>query len=243
MSLQALSAVKSFTIWIASLSVKFQSLTCTLMSFSHDLKIKFTVAEYPAFSLLILGLYSLQNSCTATFISYPGGYVVGLNLVIDLFSSGYLLEIDVNPPWGLESKCTWCGWLCDAHVASSASSFSNWDLPMTRMLLEIPEACANAAPHLAFTIPGKILNASFWSSSIHIAEGTGISGILLCCSWSCSKIACCSSKVDKCLISSDCDLISSACCRCKWDRTDTWVQWAISSSITSANEAPLPWRA
>ena len=31
---------------------------------------------------------------------------------------------------------------------------------MTGMSLEIPEACANAAPHLAFTAPGKILNAS-----------------------------------------------------------------------------------
>ena len=127
-------------------------------------------------------------------------------------------------PWGSEAKCTWCGWLCDAHVASSASSFSKCDLPMTRISCEFPEACANAAPHLAFTIPSNILNASLWSSSMHVVEGTGISGILLYCFWTFSRIACCfSSRVDRHLMSSDWDLISSACSRCKWDRTNTWV--------------------
>ena len=54
----------------------------------------------------------------------------------------------------------WPGWLCDAHVASLASSFPNWDLPKTGLSWEIPEACANAAPLLPFTVPGKMLNAS-----------------------------------------------------------------------------------
>ena len=129
-------------------------------------------------------------------------------------------------------------------MASHASSFSKWDLPATGISWEIPEACANAAPHLAFTIPGKILNASLWSSSMCVVEVTGISGIFLCCSWNFPKITCCfSSRVDRCLISLDWDLISSACWRCKWDRTDTWFQWAISSSMISANRASLPWRA
>ena len=229
---------------MASLSVKFQSLTWTLMSFSHNWKIKFTVAEYPPFNLFILDSHSLQNSCTATFISYLGGYVAGLTLAIDLFSSGCLLRVDVNPPWWFEVKCTWHGWLCNAHVASLASSFSKFDLPATRMSWEIPGACANAAPLLAFTIPGKILNASLWSSLIWFVEGTDISGILLCCSWTCSKIACFfSSRVERCLISLDWDLISLACCRCKWDRTNTCVWWAISSSIILANKVSFPSRA
>ena len=229
---------------MASLSVKFWSLTCTLISFSHDWKIKFAVADYPSLGLLILGLCSLWNSCATIFISYLGGCVAGLSLAISLCSSGCFLEVDVNPSWGLEAKCTWHGWLCGAHVASSTSSFSKWDLPATGISCEIPEACANAAPHLAFTVPVKIVNASLWSSSMHVVEETGISGILLCCSWTFSKIACCfSSRVDRQLISSDWDLISLACCRCRWDRTNTWVQWAISSSMILANRASLPWRA
>ena len=97
------------------------------------------------------------------------------------------------------------------------------------MSWDIPKACANAAPLLAFTTPGKMLNASLCSSSIWFVRGTGISGILLCCSWTLFKTACCfSSRVDRCLISSDWDLISLACCRCRCDRTDTCVQWAIS---------------
>ena len=99
------------------------------------------------------------------------------------------------------------------QVTSLASSFSKFDLPVTGMSWEIPKACANAAPLLAFTVPGKILNASFWSSSIQIVEGTGISGILLCCSWTLFKIACYfSSRVDRHLNSLDWDLISLACC-------------------------------
>ena len=89
---------------------------------------------------------------------------------IDSFHWFILLRISSGgrskSPQGSEAKCTWHGWLCDPHVASLASSFSNCDLPMTGMPLEIPEACTNAAPCLAFTIPGKILNASLWSSSI-----------------------------------------------------------------------------
>ena len=59
---------------------------------------KFAVVEYLPLSLLILGSCSLQNSCTAIFILYLGGYVAGLNLAIGLCSTGYVLGVDVNPP-------------------------------------------------------------------------------------------------------------------------------------------------
>ena len=214
---------------MASLSVKFQSSTCTLISFSHNWKIKLAVDEYPTFSLLIFGSHNLQNSCTTIFISYLGGYVAGLNLACSLCSLGYFLGVDVNPTWVLEAKCTWHGWLCDTHVASSASWFSKWALPATGMSYKIPEVCTNPAPHLAITVPGNVLNASLCNSSIQDVGfwWTGISGILLCCSWTFSRIACCfPGRVERHLISSDWDLISLACWRCKCDRTKTWVQWA-----------------
>ena len=46
-----------------------------------------------------------------------------------------------------------------------------------------------------------------------------------------------SNRVDSLLISLDCAFISSACQRCKCDRTDTSVQWAISSSTISASNS------
>ena len=70
-------------------------------------------------------------------------------------------------------KCTCHRWLCKVHVASSASSFSKLDLPVTGMSWEIPEACAKAVPLMAFTIPGSMLNASLCSSSILFVGGTG----------------------------------------------------------------------
>ena len=140
-------------------------------------------AEYPTLSLLILGLHSLQNSCTTTFISYLGGYTSVLTLAFDLSSSGCLRGVDVNPPWGLELKCICHRCWCAFHVASLASSFSNWDLPMTGISCEIPEACATAAPHLTFTVPGSMSNASLHNSSILFMGGTDLSGTLLCCSW------------------------------------------------------------
>ena len=85
---------------MASLSVKFQSSVCTLISFRHDWKIRFAMAEYPPLSLLIFGLHSLWNSCAAIFISYPGGYAAGLWLAWGLHSSEYFLGVDVNPPEG-----------------------------------------------------------------------------------------------------------------------------------------------
>ena len=57
--IMALSAVKSLTSWMASLSVKFWSSTWMLISFSHNWKIKLAVAEYPPFNLLILGLHAV----------------------------------------------------------------------------------------------------------------------------------------------------------------------------------------
>ena len=145
-----------------------------LISFSHDWKIKLAVAEYPPLSLLIFGLRSFQNSCTATFIPYLGGYTSGLILAFDLSSSGCLLGVDVNLPWGLEAKCTWCRCRCAFHMASLASSSSNWVLLMTRMSCEILEACAAAAPLLAFTVPGSMSNASLCNSCNLSTGGTGI---------------------------------------------------------------------
>ena len=131
-------------------------------------------------------------------------------------------------------------------MASSASSFSKCALPATGISQEIPEVCTKPASHLAFTVPGNILNASLWSSSTCKVGfwGTDIPGILFCCSWTLSRIACCfSSRVERCLISSGCDLISLACWKCKYDKTETWAQWAISSSTILANKASFPWRA
>ena len=42
-------------------------------AFNHDWMIKFALAEYPPFSLLIFGLGSLQNSCATIFTSWLGG--------------------------------------------------------------------------------------------------------------------------------------------------------------------------
>ena len=117
---------------------------------------------------------------------------------------------------------------------------------VTGMLWDNPEVCTKPAPCLAFTIPGNILNASLWSSSIHDVGcwGIGISGILLCCSWTFSRIAChFSSRVERYLISSVWDWISLACHKCNWDKTETRVQWAISSSTILANKVSFPWRA
>ena len=124
--------------------------------------------------------------------------------------------------------------------------FQNVPYQATGISWEIPEVCTKPAPHLAFTIPGSILNASLWSPSIWEVWfwGTGISGILLCCSGTLPTIThSFSSRVERRLISLDWDFISSACCKCESDRTETWVQWAISSLIISANKASLPWRA
>ena len=177
-------------------------------------------------------------------MSYLGGYTSVLTLAFDLPSSGCLMGVDVNPPWGSEAKCTCHRCWCAFHVASLASSSSNWDLPVTEISWEIPEACAVAAPLLAFMVPGCILNASLCNSFNLFTGGTGTSGTLLCCSWTLSRIVCCfSNRVDNHLISLDWDLISLACWRCKCDRTDTCVWWAISSSIISARRASWPWRA
>ena len=60
----------------------------------------------------------------------------------------------------------------------------------------------------------------------------------------CSRIVCCpSNRVDILLISSDCAFISSACWRCKCNRTDTCVWWAISFSMISASNSSWPLRA
>ena len=91
-----------------------------------------------------------------------------------------------------------------------------------------------------------MLNASFCnSSSWDVAGWTwGIWETLLCCSWTCSRMVCClSSRADNHLISLDWALISSACQICKYDRNDTCVQWAISSSTISVSKASWPLRA
>ena len=113
------------------------------------------------------------------------------------------------PSWGSKAKCTWCSWLCNTHVASSASSFSKCSLPVTGMSWEILDVCTTPVPHLAFKIPGSISNASLCSSPMpDVGWGIGICGTLLCCSWTISRIACCfSSRVERSLISSDWDFI------------------------------------
>ena len=160
-------------------------------------------------------------------------------LFLGIFSGGRC-----KSPWGSVVKCTWHSWLCDTHVASSTRSYSKCALPVTGMSWEIPEVCTTPAPHLAFTVPGSILNASLSVSSMwDFGWGMGISGTLLCCFCSLQDSLPFSSRVERHLISSDWDFISSACWRCKWERTDTCVWWAISSSIMSAIKASLPWRA
>ena len=114
-------------------------------------------------------------------------------------------------PQGSTAKHTWCGWLWDAHVASSASSSSKLALPVTGMPWDNQEVCTKPAPHLAFTVLGNTINASLWSSSRHDVGcwGIGISCTLLCCSFTLSRIACCfSSRVERCLILLYWDLIS-----------------------------------
>ena len=157
-------------------------------------------------SLLILVSCSLWNSCTAIFISYPGGYVAGINLAIGLRSSGYFLGVDVNPPWRIRSKMhmVWMdmwwpfGFILPGH-------FQKCDLPAwPEISCEIPEACANAASHLAFAVPGHILNASLLKFLNACCRGNRhFWHLYSAAAWIFSKIACCfSSRVDRCLISS-----------------------------------------
>ena len=58
--------------------VRFWSSMCTLISFSHDWKIKLPVADDPPLSLFIFGSCSLQTSYTTICISYPDWYIVGV---------------------------------------------------------------------------------------------------------------------------------------------------------------------
>ena len=128
----------------------------------------------------------------------------------------------------------------------SANLSSKKAFPVTRLFCDILDKCLMPAPCLAFTVPGRVLNAFLCNSFSHDGGGWvwGICETLLCCSWTCSRMVCClSSRVGNHVISSDYVLISSACWRCRCDRTDTWVRCAISSSMMSASSASLPWRA
>ena len=103
-------------------------------------------------------------------------------------------------------------------------------------------------PHLTFMVPGRYWNASCCSSlSLDVGGWALWATETLCCfwfSWTCSRRVCCfSSSVESLLISLDWALISSACLRCKWDRTDTWVWCAISSSTISTSNSSFPFRA
>ena len=113
------SAIKSFTSWLASLSIKFWSLTCTLISFSHNWKIRFAMAEHPPLRLFIMGSCSLQNPCATIQISYLGGYIFDFTVFMpplscwgsNMLSSPILVwgfrDIDVNPPFRPVAKCIW----------------------------------------------------------------------------------------------------------------------------------------
>ena len=157
-----------------------------------------------------------------------------MGMMLLSLSSGHFCGVDVTPPWGSMQSHTWLDWLLDAHVASSSSSSSKSALPLTRMSWDNPEVCTKPTPHLAFTMPGKTLNASLCSSSRCSAvwQGIGISCTLTSAAPGLSRIACCFSKrFERCHISSDWDLISLAWHKCNWDNTNIWVWWTISSSI------------
>ena len=161
---------------MASLYVKFQTSTWTLMSLNNNWNIKFAVAEYPPFSLLIFSSHILHNSCMAICILYPGRHITGfirLSLAFLCWGSKRLSfptftedsrGVYVTPPsWPL-AKHTWQGW---------------WDplwLPLPICLqnnnLSLPPECfclnqinlSIWAPHLAFTVPGRRSNASLCNS-------------------------------------------------------------------------------
>ena len=159
------SAINSLTSWMASLSVKFQSSTWTLVSFSHDWKIKFSTAEYPPLSL-IFSLHSLWKSCNTIFISYPGEYEAGLRLAWDLCSSGYFLGVHVNPLKDQKQNAHGAADYAMPMWLLLPAHFQNVPLSVTRISWEIPQVCTKPAHHLAFTVPGNILNEEFldmWS--------------------------------------------------------------------------------
>ena len=180
---------------MASLSVKFQSSTCTWMSFNHDWNIKFAIAEYPPLHLLILSLCSLQNSCAAIFIWYPGGDIVGFaSYMLTLSCWGSKMLSSPNFVWGFGgvyvkptfwpvSNCTWQRW-CESYVDSSANSSSKKALTTTGMFCNSQDKCLIPASHLAFTVLGSMLNASLCISSSHNGGGWvwGIWETFLCCS-------------------------------------------------------------
>ena len=104
----------------------------TLISLSHNWNIKFAVAEYPLFSLFILGSHSLQNFCMAICILYLGGHIAGFtrfSLALLCWGSKVLFSptltedfrgVDVKLPFWPLAKHTWQG-CCELHVASSAN--------------------------------------------------------------------------------------------------------------------------
>ena len=73
-------------------------------------------------------------------------------------------------------------------------------------------------------------NRHFWDPSLLLLDSLQDSLLFFPAEW-------------KDILSQWIETISSACCRCKWDRTDTCVQWGISSSLMPANKASLLWRA
>ena len=90
------------------------------------------------------------------------------------------------------------GWKQSAHVTDgyAKSMWLPWPACSQSWTCQQPECpgkllrhVLNAATILALTVPGNILNASLCNSSILFMGGMGISGILLYCSWTLSKIA------------------------------------------------------
>ena len=208
---------------------------------------------------MIFGSCILQNSCMAICISYLGGHAVLFNRLSLAFlcwgskllsSSTFTADfrgVDVKPPFWLLAKCTWWGW-CEPHVVSSASSSSKYSFPATGMFWLKLDRWLMLVLHLTFIMPGGILNASCWSSFSQDVDGWALwtEETLLCCcfSWTCSRSVCCfSNRVDSHFISLNWAFISSACLRCKCDRTDTCIQWAISSSMILASSSSWPLRA
>ena len=92
---------------------------------------------------------------------------------------------------------------------------------------------------LVFTVPERIFN-DFLCNSSSCDGGGQVWSIWDTTLLFLDPLPYLSRKVDKCLISSDCALISSVCQRCRCDRTNTWVRCAISSSIMSASSISFP---
>ena len=117
-----------------------------------------------------------------------------------------LLGNDVTFP--LLRKFLWGRCESPLRVWKSAHGMDDYGMPMWLLQpvqlqskpYQCPEVCTKPTLHLAFTVPGKTLNASLYSSLRYdvVCWGMGIFWTLLGCSWTASRVACCfSSRVER----------------------------------------------